>query len=127
MSPNQRDTAGPERQVYRTSAAGLRALGAALDDDRWATQRPPPPFMTWLALTEHASPAARTRVIAARRAFLDRELVKERATLVEIRADKSQAAMLIPAALMVSHTIAQFELERRWLDEVERALSGSAR
>jgi DNA-binding PadR family transcriptional regulator len=115
--------AGPERQVYRTTAAGLRALAAALDDDRWATQRPPPPFMTWLALAEHATPEARARVIATRRAFLDRELGRERATLVDLRRDRSGAAMVIAARLMVSQTIAQLELERRWLDEVERELA----
>src|SRR5574338_79295 len=80
-------TGGPERQVFRISAAGRRALAAALAREEWAVQRPPPPFLTWLCLSSNAEPADRLRLIRKRREFLERELAKERATLGEILAD----------------------------------------
>ena len=40
---NAEEGSGPEREVLELSAAGRRALVAGLDDEQWATQRPPPP------------------------------------------------------------------------------------
>lgn len=115
-------SAGPERQVWRLSAAGRRALTEALARPEWAEQRPPPPFLTWLALSAFAEPAARARLIDRRQAFLEAELARERATLVAIRAD---AGTMVPAAeLMVDLVIRQWELELAWLAEVRSRLVG---
>src|SRR5215210_648181 len=75
---------GPERRVYRVTAAGRRAYAAALARPEWATQRPPPPCVTWLVLATHADPAVRARQLARRRAFLEAEAMRERATLAAI-------------------------------------------
>ncbi len=111
--------AGPERQAFAITAAGRRMLGEALAPEDWATQRPPPPFLTWLALSAHANAEMRRRVIARRRSFLREQAAKERDTLEAIRAD---AGAPVVAACMVDLTIRQFELELAWLDEVEAAL-----
>ena len=111
---------GPERVVYRVSAAGRRGLVAALGEERWAEQRPPAPFITWLALSGHAAPADRARVLARRRSFLEQELGKERRTLEAIRSEIGP--MTEVGAFMVDLTIRQWEVELAWLDEVARRL-----
>lgn len=113
---------GPERRVYRVTAAGRRAYAAALARPEWATQRPPPPFVTWLVLATHADPAVRARQLARRRAFLEAEAARERATLAAILAGTGPTVVV--AALVVSLTIRQFEAELAWLGEVAAALPG---
>ncbi len=112
--------AGPERRVWRLSAAGRRALSQTLGQEAWVTQRPPPPFLTWLALSAFANPADRSRLIRRRRDFLRQELARERATLEAIRADTGPT---VPAAaLIVQLVIRQWEVEVEWLAEVEQEL-----
>lgn len=111
---------GPERRVYRVTAAGLRAYAAALARPEWTTQRPPPAFVTWLVLATHADPAVRARQLARRRAFLEAEAARERATLMAIRTNTGPAFTV--AELVVSLTIRQFEAELAWLGEVAAAL-----
>lgn len=113
--------AGPERQVFRVSAAGKRSLAAALARDDWAVQRPPPPFLTWLSLSHNAAPADRLRLIRRRREFLEGELERERATLGGILADTGP--MVAMAAQMVRLVIAQWEVEVRWLAALEQSLT----
>jgi DNA-binding PadR family transcriptional regulator len=111
---------GPERQVWRLSAAGRRALVQALAREEWAVQRPPPPFLTWMALSALAEPADRLQLIRRRHEFLSEQLLKERATLQAMLVDSGPT---IPAALLIVRlVIRQFELELEWLGEVEREL-----
>jgi DNA-binding PadR family transcriptional regulator len=116
---------GPERLVWRLSAAGRRALTQALAREEWAVQRPPPPFLTWLALSTFAEPADRLRLIRRRREFLTDELARERATLAAILADTGP--MVPAAALMVRLVIRQWEVEIEWLAEVEEVLVSGER
>lgn len=113
---------GPERRVYRVTANGRRAYAAALARPEWATQRPPPPFVTWLVLATHANPAVRARQLARRLAFLEAEVMRERATLAAILAGTGPTVVV--AGLVVSLTIRQFEAELAWLGEVAAALPG---
>jgi DNA-binding PadR family transcriptional regulator len=106
---------GPERAVYAITAAGTRALRAALADTGWATQRPPPPFLTWVLLAWYGDPADRARVIAERVRFLDTHIVRERDTIAAIARDDPQASTAI---LVVELLLAQFEVERAWLDRL---------
>lgn len=110
---------GPERRVYRVTAAGRRAYAAALARPEWATQRPLPPFLTWLVLATQADPTVRARQLDRRRAFLEGEAARERVTLAAIRADTGPTVAV--AALIVSLTIRQFEAELAWLGEVAAA------
>ena len=109
--------AGPERQIFRLSPAGRRALAAALGREEWATQRPPPPFLTWMALSSNAEPADRLRVVQRRRTYLEEQLARERVTLAAIRADTGP--MVAAAVLVVGLVIRQWEVELEWLGEVE--------
>lgn len=109
--------AGPERQVFRLSAAGRRALSAALAREEWAVQRPAPAFLTWLILSHNTQPEDRLRLIFRRREFLQEQLEKERRTLGEILADSGP--MVVAGAQVVRLVIRQWEVELEWLDQVE--------
>ncbi len=112
--------AGPERRVLATTARGEAALSDSLERADWATQRPPPPFLTWLALSWKARPGVLVLMVGRRRAFLRRELDRERVTLLDLERELGTAAAA--PVLMVDLTIRQLELELAWLDEVIRRL-----
>jgi len=112
--------AGPERRVYAPTEKGREALASALERPDWALQRPPPPFLTWLALAHHARPGAVARQVRRRREFLRREADRERETLASFGHQGGEAHAA--ARLMVELTIRHFEAELDWLDEVQRAL-----
>jgi DNA-binding PadR family transcriptional regulator len=113
---------GPERRVYAPTQTGTEALSEALERPHWAEQRPPPPFLTWMALAQHAKPGAVARQVRRRREFLRREAARERETLAQFGEPSGIAHTA--ARLMVDLTIRHFEAELAWLDEVERALGG---
>ncbi|HXQ12866.1 MAG TPA: PadR family transcriptional regulator [Caulobacteraceae bacterium] len=106
--------------VFAVTAEGGARLADALADDRWARQRPPSPFTTWLGLSIHARAGDAKRVLASRRGFLAAEIAKERRTLAAIAADSGDRVAI--AAAMVVLAIAQFEVELAWLESFERLL-----
>jgi DNA-binding PadR family transcriptional regulator len=111
------DTAslGPERRVYKPSDGGRRLLSDQLAQARWATQRPPDPFLTWLVLSWQARPRDFAAQIARRRKFVARQLEEDSAALDAIIAETSPTS---DAAMIVRLGIRQFEVELAWLDEV---------
>ena len=112
------DPGGPERQVYQVTDAGTKAFVQALGREEWATQRPPPPFLTWMALATNAKRDVLRRVVMKRRAFLVQEISREQETLKSF--DQERPSVLTKTAkLMVRLTIKQFEVELAWLSEVE--------
>ncbi len=114
------ETHGPERQTFRTTRRGRSDLARALGTESWTNQRPLPPFLTWLALSTHATQPTTQRQIVRRRRYLKEEIERERATLTAIERDEGE--MVAVACLMVELTIRQFETELDWLDEVETTL-----
>jgi DNA-binding PadR family transcriptional regulator len=110
-------TLGPERCVYRPSSLGRRALADALAREQWATQRPPPPFLTWMVLSWQARPRDVQGQLARRRRFVERELAEDRAALQAVIEETSPSS---DAAMVVTLSVRQFEMELRWLDEVEK-------
>jgi DNA-binding PadR family transcriptional regulator len=119
-SKDKTAAAGPERTRYRVTAKGLASLAAALSEEHWATGRPPAPFITWVALSIHAEPAAVARLIDVRAAYLREQLAKERATLPLVRADSGVRARV--GEQLVSLCIRQFELELEWLDSLRKTI-----
>ena len=114
--------AGPERQVYAITPAGRAALANGLSHPSWADQRTLPAFVTWLALSAHATPDAKATVVAARQVYLEAQLEREREHLADIDTEAGEMAPI--ARLMIALKIAQFEQELAWLDEVRRTLLG---
>ena len=106
---------GPERRVYRPTDSGRRMLADALAQSRWATQRPPDPFLTWMVLSWQARPRDFTNQVSRRRKFVEEQLAEDRAALDAVIEETSATS---DAALVVTLGIRQFELELAWLDEV---------
>jgi DNA-binding PadR family transcriptional regulator len=108
---------GPERQVYRLARSARAALRRALDNADWVCQRPPPPFVTWVALAQYAPQGVVRERLDQRRAFLRGELEKEQRTRGEIETDSRLPNRL--ARSMVGFAIRQFQLELDWIDELK--------
>lgn len=117
------EAVGPEREKYKITKTGLKEMSRALSETSWALQRPPPPFLTWMALSSHLSPAASKEVIKARRKFLKTELEREEKTLEAF--DGAADKMLTAGKLMVLLTVEQFRAELKWLESVLRELPQS--
>jgi DNA-binding PadR family transcriptional regulator len=120
VAEDEAAAAGPERRPFATTAKGRAALAGALEREDWTTHRDRPPFLTWMALSWQARPGVFRQQLQRRREFLEQELVREEATLREIR--KEVGHRFHEAVWMVSLTIQQFRVELRWLDKVSREL-----
>jgi DNA-binding PadR family transcriptional regulator len=62
-----RAAAGPERETYRLSAPGRRAMSKAIARPEWARERSPIPFQMWLIVVGEAEPEDRAEALSARR------------------------------------------------------------
>lgn len=118
-APDPEEARGPERQRWRTTPAGSASLADALEAPAWATGRPPPPFLTWLALSHLARPQAVEAQFERRSRFLQDELVRERTTLADLGA--ARGPMAEAARRMVELTIRHMEVELGWLGQVSCA------
>ena len=110
--------AGPDRNVFATTAKGRAALADALEREEWTNQRDRPPFLTWLALSWQARPGIFLDQVRRRQKFLESELAREQATLHAIR--KEVGHRYHEAVWMVSLIIEQFRAELRWLGKLAR-------
>src|SRR5260221_3385447 len=72
---------GPERRVLRPSASGHRALTRSLWRPDWSTQRPPPPFVTWMVLAWQATSKDFVEQVRRRHRFLSEQIEEDRAAL----------------------------------------------
>lgn len=115
---------GAERRVLATSTKGRSALTQALEGEDWTTQRDRPAFLTWLALSWQAGADVVRRQLRCRRLFLESEITRERSTLKAVR--KEVGHPYHEAVWMLGLTIAQLELELRWLAKVESELQHRA-
>jgi len=117
--------AGPERRVFSTTAAGIAALADALERDGWTTERERPPFLTWMALSWQARPGLFKLQLQKRRAFLERELVREQETLAAVRREVGHE--FHEAVWMITLMVQQIRAELRWIARVEREFPRRAR
>lgn len=111
---------GPERTKFETNEKGKAALSERLTQMDWANQRPPPPFLTWMALSSHLRKSDKKKLIETRKLFLEAQLTRERLTLESF--DAETGAMVTAGRLMVEFTIQSFELELAWLRKVSEVL-----
>ena len=112
--------AGPERERYRLTAAGRRAMASALSQPEWARERPPIPFHTWLQVVAQAEPAVRAAVLRQRREHLDEQIARHREQLVALRGDPAGGDAVRIA--VITHAIEVCRLERELLAAVEPML-----
>jgi DNA-binding PadR family transcriptional regulator len=112
--------AGPDRSVFETTVKGRQALAQALERDEWTAQRERPPFLTWIALSWQGRPGTFQRQICRRQKFLEKELLREEATLRSIL--KEVGHPYHEAVWVVSLMIEQFRVELKWLRKLAREL-----
>lgn len=112
-----------ERQVWRITPEGRRALKSTLSSSHWAKSRRVQPFVTWVGWSELASPVARRKVIAQRRAFLEAELARERETLAATQNLPADTQAIGVTIAMISYGIRQLQLELDWLGELEALIA----
>jgi len=106
---------GPERTIFQPTVAGRRMLADSLARPDWATQRPPPPFVTWMVLSWQARSDDFYAQVERRRQFLVEQIDEDRAALEAVIAETSPTS---DAAMIVRLGIRLFETELAWLDEV---------
>jgi len=106
---------GPDRQTFRPTPTGRRALADALARADWTTQHVPSPFVTWMVLSWQARPRDFTAQITRRRKFLESQLEFYREALASIIEETSATS---DAAMIVRLATRQTEVELKWLDEV---------
>lgn len=111
---------GPERDTFKINSLGRSAMNKALFDTSWAEHRPPPPFLTWMALSSHMTQEQTKEMIAARRDYLKKELKRELETLASF--GDTTDKMMTAGRLMVSLTVQHFQVELNWLEQVSREL-----
>jgi DNA-binding PadR family transcriptional regulator len=107
---------GPERRIFSTTAKGRTALSAALEREDWTNQRDRPPFLTWMALSWQASPAAVLKQLRRREQFLETELAREQETLRAV--EKEVGHGFHEAVWMLKLVIEQFRTELSWLRQI---------
>ena len=105
--------AGPDRRVFEITAKGRQALSEALEAEDWTTQRDRPPFLTWVALSWQARPGVFKKQIARRKAFLEKEIAREKETIDSILAEVCHPYH--EAVWMVTVMIEPFQTEPKWL------------
>ena len=108
---------GPQRTIFAVNLKGREALEVNLSREDWATQRPPPPFLTWLALSSQLPKSKLKLLFSKRREFLTAQLEREKITLESFA--EATDPMAVAGELMVDLCIRMFELELRWTDDAE--------
>lgn len=111
-------SAGPERNIFETTARGRTALADALERDDWAGQSDRPLFLTWLSLSWQCRPGVFQRQLERRRTFLESQLADKQATLKAVR--KEVGHPFHEAVWMLSLTLDQLRTELRWIKKLQR-------
>jgi DNA-binding PadR family transcriptional regulator len=109
-------SAGPERRVFETTAAGRKRLADALEIGRWTTTRVHQPFLTWLALSWQARPRVFQRQVKRRETFLRKQLSEQQATLQDVMTEVGHPYH--EAVWMLKLMIQQTQTELEWLEGV---------
>jgi DNA-binding PadR family transcriptional regulator len=112
--------AGPERSSFATSAKGRLALADALERERWTTGRDRPEFLTWMALSWQARPAAVRLQLQRREEFLNREILRTEEILESVL--KEVGHRYHEAVWMLELMMEKFEVELRWVKRVAREM-----
>ena len=114
---------GPERFVYKITESGAYALREALAEKEWARQRTLPAFVTWLALSPHATYETKIGMISERETFLREQIEREREHLQEVQ--QEPGVMGSVGSLMIRFTITGFQQELIWLVEVRETIASA--
>ena len=109
-------SAGPERRVLETTAAGKERLADALEGKSWVNQKVHQAFLIWLALSWRARPRTFRKQLNARKKFIEEKLAGESATLAAVLTEVGHPYH--EAVWMLQLTIEQLEAELRWIKRI---------
>lgn len=118
VTTHEAPSAGPEKRVFETTAAGHERLADALEATHWVQGQTHPPFLTWLALSWQARPRSFQRQLKARHEFLAKKLSAAKKTLDDVLAEVGHPYH--EAVWMLQLTIDKIELELAWLARLTR-------
>lgn len=118
IEPTGRSAAQGERDrtEYAPTDEGRRELTTALTKVEWARSRVPQPFATWLGLSIHLPQEEVSRVLQARRSFLEEELAREYTSLRFIETLGTKRARAGEAVVRL--VIRQLQAELDWLTDL---------
>jgi DNA-binding PadR family transcriptional regulator len=112
--------AGPEREIFRLSAAGRRAMSKTISRPEWSCERPPIPFQVWLMIVGEAEPEARAAALQLRRKRLAEQIEQQSEAVDRLRPARTpENAMRLAVA---THALEVLRLEQQLLAEVEPML-----
>jgi DNA-binding PadR family transcriptional regulator len=115
---------GPDRSTFETTEKGRKELADALEQTEWTTQREHPPFLTWMALSWQARPGVFRNQLKRRRKFLQKEIAREKKTLLSIYAEVGHKYH--EAVWMVGLMLDLMRAEVLWTKRLERELARRA-
>ena len=101
------------KTVYTVSTLGKAALEKQLTAKHWVEQRKPQPFTTWTGLSIHVGLAAQQKMFKRRLSFLEKELIREKASyelVTKMASDRSKVGLKI-----ITLTMAQIQTEIDWI------------
>jgi len=109
-------SAGPERRVLETTAAGKESLADALEGKSWVNQKVHQAFLIWLALSWRARPRTFRKQLNARKKIIEEKLAGERATLADVLTEVGHPYH--EAVWMLQLMIDQLKAELRWVERI---------
>src|SRR2546427_4974183 len=109
-------SAGPERRVLETTAAGKERLADALEGKSWVNQKVHQAFLIWLALSWRARPRTFRKQLNARKKIIEEKLAGERATLADVLTEVGHPYH--EAVWMLQLMIDQLKAELRWIERI---------
>jgi DNA-binding PadR family transcriptional regulator len=116
ITSDEEPSAGPERRVFETTAAGRERLADALELVQWIEDRVYQPFLIWLALSWQARGTTFRNQLDKRRKFLEDRLTTERLTLENVLEEVGHRHH--EAVWMLDLKIGQTELELEWIEKI---------
>jgi DNA-binding PadR family transcriptional regulator len=113
---DEEPAAGPERRVFKTTAAGRDRLADSLGESHWVDDRVYQPFLIWLALSWQARGRTFRKQLIDRKKYLAGRLADERSTLADVLTEVGHPYH--EAVWMLELKIEQSETELRWIEKI---------
>ena len=116
VAADDEPAAGPERRIFKTTAAGRDRLAESLEQTHWTNDRIYQPFLIWLALSWQARGRTFQKQLQNRKKYLEKRLADESLTLKAVLAEVGHRHH--EAVWMLELKIEQSETELRWIEKI---------
>ena len=116
VAADDEPAAGPERRIFKTTAAGRDRLAESLEQTHWTNDRVYQPFLIWLALSWQAKGRTFQKQLQNRKKYLEKRLGDESLTLKAVLDEVGHRHH--EAVWMLELKIEQSETELRWIEKI---------